>query len=81
MKKFKIVPRVCKETNEIELFYNIERKELVCNDQNEGHVSATYGYYLQKTMKVPEHRTDEANIIAKCYIGDEAAIYTVSLKL
>jgi len=72
----KVVPRVCKETKEIELFYYEQHrikglKDLVCFCHSMGHCLASYMYYCKCTIKVPENRRDEANLIVKNYIGNK----------
>lgn len=48
---FSIVPRVNKESNEIELYYLDFRNDLTCFCRSEGHNYASLGYYRQNTRK------------------------------
>lgn len=75
----KIVARISKATNRIELFY-YDKNELVCVDKNEGHTTADYGYYTHKTIKVPNERIKEANEFISSYIGADT-FFTQSQKL
>lgn len=53
MKKyiFSIVPRVNKDSNEIELYYLDFRNQLTCFCKSEGHNYADLSYYHRKTRK------------------------------